>query len=50
MGVEVGTDIIWKYANDYKLPILLAVNQLDNEKSDFDKTIQEAKNHFWPKV
>ncbi|HRA73038.1 MAG TPA: GTP-binding protein, partial [Flavobacterium sp.] len=50
MGVEVGTDIIWEYANDYKLPILLAVNQLDNEKSDFDKTIQEAKDHFGQSV
>ena len=31
MGVEGGTDIIWEYANDYQLSILLAVNQLDNE-------------------
>ena len=43
MGVEVGTDIIWQYTNDYKLPMLLAVNHLDNDKSDFDKTIAEAK-------
>jgi len=50
MGVEVGTDIIWEYANDYKLPILLAVNHLDNEKSDFDKTIKEAKDHFGQSV
>ncbi|HSN48464.1 MAG TPA: elongation factor G [Flavobacterium sp.] len=46
MGVEVGTDIIWEYANEYKLPMLLAINHLDNEKSDFDKTVQEAKDHF----
>lgn len=50
MGVEVGTDIIWKYTNDFQLPMLLAVNHLDNEKSDFDKTIQEAKSHFGNKV
>jgi elongation factor G len=50
MGVEVGTDIIWEYANIYKLPILIVANQLDNEKSDFDKTIQEAKEHFGQNV
>lgn len=46
MGVEVGTDIIWDYTNDYKLPMLLAVNHLDNEKSDYDRTVNEAKAHF----
>jgi elongation factor G len=46
MGVEVGTDIIWKYTNEYKLPMILAVNHLDNGKADFDKTILEAKSHF----
>lgn len=46
MGVEVGTDIIWDYTNSYKLPMLFVVNQLDHEKSDFDKTVAEAKNHF----
>lgn len=50
MGVEVGTDIIWQYTNDYKLPMLLAVNHLDNDKSDFEKTIAEAKEHFGNQV
>ncbi len=46
MGVEVGTDIIWTYTDEYNLPMLLAVNHLDNEKADFDKTVREAKSHF----
>lgn len=46
MGVEVGTDIIWEYTDQYKLPMLLAVNHLDNEKADFDKTVRQAKAHF----
>ncbi|RAR70613.1 elongation factor G [Flavobacterium aciduliphilum] len=50
MGVEVGTDIIWEYTEAYKLPMLLAVNHLDNEKSDFDKSVREAKNHFGTNV
>ncbi|MBN8567139.1 MAG: elongation factor G [Flavobacteriales bacterium] len=46
MGVEVGTDIIWQYTNEFKLPVIFAVNQLDHEKADFDKTVAEAKAHF----
>jgi len=46
MGVEVGTEIIWEYTKQFKTPIILAVNQLDNAKADFDKTVKEAKNHF----
>lgn len=46
MGVEVGTDIIWQYTNEFKLPTIFAVNQLDHEKADFDKTVAEAKAHF----
>ena len=50
MGVEVGTDIIWQYTNQFKLPVIIAVNHLDNDKSDFDKTIAEAKEHFGNQV
>lgn len=50
MGVEVGTDIIWQYTNEFKLPTIFAVNQLDHEKADFDKTVAEAKAHFGNQV
>ena len=46
MGVEVGTDIIIEYTDKFKTPVIIAVNQLDHPKSDFDKTINEAKQHF----
>jgi len=45
-GVEVGTDIIWEYTEKFKTPMIFLVNKLDDEKADFDKTIQEAKSHF----
>jgi elongation factor G len=50
MGIEVGTEIIWEYTEQFKTPIILAVNQLDNAKADFDKTAAEAKNHFGARV
>ena len=45
-GVEVGTDIFARYANQYKLPLIVAVNQLDSEKADWEKTIAEMKETF----
>jgi len=45
-GVEVGTDIIWEYTDNFKTPTLFVVNQLDKEEADFDKTLREAKTHF----
>ena len=45
-GVEVGTDLIWDYTEKFKTPMILAVNKLDQDKADFDKTVQQAKDHF----
>jgi elongation factor G len=50
MGIEVGTDIIWQYTETFKTPMIFAVNQLDQEKADFDKTVQQAKDHFGSKL
>lgn len=46
MGVEVGTDIIWEYTERFKTPMIFAVNKLDDDQADFDKTVQQAKDHF----
>jgi elongation factor G len=50
MGVEVGTDVIWEYTEKFKTPMILAVNKLDDDKADFDKTVAEAKSHFGNKI
>jgi elongation factor G len=50
MGVEVGTDIIWEYTEKFKTPMIIAVNKLDDDKADFDKTVQQAKDHFGNKI
>jgi len=49
-GVEVGTDIIWEYTEQFKTPMLFAVNKLDDETADFDKTVSQAKAHFGNKI
>jgi len=50
MGVEVGTDIIWEYTEKFKTPMIFAVNKLDDDSADFDRTVQQAKDHFGSKV
>lgn len=50
MGVEVGTDIIWEYTEKFKTPMIFAVNKLDDDQADFDKTVQQAKDHFGNKL
>ena len=50
MGVEVGTDVIWEYTDKFRTPMIFAVNKLDHDKADFDRTVREAKDHFGNKV
>lgn len=50
MGVEVGTDIIWEYTDKFKTPMIFAVNKIDDDQADFDKTVQQAKDHFGNKI
>lgn len=49
-GVEVGTDIIWDYTEQFKTPMIFAVNKLDHENADYQRTVNEAKAHFGNKV
>lgn len=50
MGVEVGADLIWDYTERFKTPMLIAINKLDHDKADYDKTLRQAKEHFGNKV
>jgi elongation factor G len=49
-GVEVGTDVIWEYTEKFRTPMIFAVNKLDHDKADFDKTVQQAKDHYGNKI
>jgi len=45
-GVEVGTELIWNYVQSFQKPIVFAINQVDHPKSDFENTIEKAKQRF----
>ncbi|MGV3639120.1 MAG: elongation factor G [Adhaeribacter sp.] len=47
-GVEVGTELLWDYVDRYNKPTILAVNQLDTEKANFQQTLEEAQAFFGP--
>lgn len=49
-GVEVGTELLWSYIDQYQKPTILAINQLDSDKANYNQTIEEAKKFFGPAV
>ncbi|RYY90375.1 MAG: elongation factor G [Chitinophagaceae bacterium] len=49
-GVEVGSDVIWQYTERFRTPMIFAINKLDHDKADFERTVQHAKDHFGPRV
>lgn len=49
-GVEVGTQIHARYASEYNIPQIIAVNQLDNEKANWENTVDGLKQTFGKKA
>jgi len=49
-GVEVGTEITWRYTTKHHSPVVFAVNQMDHEKANFDETLRQLKQYFGDKV
>ncbi len=45
-GVEVGTEKVWSYANDFNLPRIVVINKLDRENADFERTLEQLRTHF----
>jgi len=49
-GVEVGSEIAWEYAAENNTPIIIAINQVDHDKAEFDKVVDQAKASYGNKV
>ena len=45
-GVEVSTELVWNYADQFQKPVILAINQVDHPKSNFDTTVDSVKQRF----
>lgn len=49
-GVEVGTELVWDYANEAKLPRMLLVNRMDRENTDFERVLEQLRQVFGHRV
>ena len=45
-GVQVQTEKVWKFANEYALPRAIVVNRLDRERADFFRTLETLQKRL----
>jgi elongation factor G len=45
-GVEVGTEIVWRYTQEYQNSVLILLNKLDQENADFDRVVAQAREQL----
>jgi elongation factor G len=45
-GVEVSTELVWNYADQFRKPVIIAINQIDHQKSNFDMAVDSVKKRF----
>jgi elongation factor G len=45
-GVEVQTEKVWAFTEDFKLPRAIIVNKLDRERADFQRAFESVQTNF----
>ncbi len=45
-GFEVGTELIWNYIDQFRKPTILAINQMDHPKANFEATWDSIRVSF----
>ena len=48
-GIEVGTEIAYRYSNKLNTPLIFTINHLDAEKANFDDSVNQLKDYFGSK-
>lgn len=49
-GVEVTTEKVWKFADEFRLPRLIIVNKMDRERASFTRTLDALQKKFGKNV
>ncbi|MFN2374505.1 MAG: elongation factor G [Cyclonatronaceae bacterium] len=49
-GVEVGTEVLWNYARNLNIPSIIVVNKVDSPNSNFQNTVDQARDRFGREV
>src|SRR6185295_16924858 len=45
-GVEVQTEKVWEFSNDFKLPRAVIINKLERERADFKRGLESVNEFF----
>ncbi|RME37744.1 MAG: elongation factor G, partial [Thermoflexia bacterium] len=45
-GVEVGTELVWTYAEQQQLPRMVVIHKMNRENADFSRALQSLRNAF----
>jgi len=45
-GVEVGTELVWQYAEEMNVPRIILVNKMDRENADYDRALEQLRASF----
>jgi elongation factor G len=45
-GVEVGAELAWEYADEFKLPRIVIINKMNRERANFSKALEDVKEAF----
>ena len=49
-GVEVSTERVWKFAEEFELPRLVVINKMDREHASFTRTLDALQKKFGKNV
>ncbi len=47
-GVEVQTEKVWEYAEEFSLPRIFFINKMDRERADFNRVSEMIRKNFSP--
>ncbi|HMF76061.1 MAG TPA: elongation factor G [Bryobacteraceae bacterium] len=45
-GIEVSTEKVWSFAEEFGLPCVLLINKLDRERSSFERVLADIQQRF----
>jgi elongation factor G len=49
-GVEVGTEKVWDYSQQFRRPVIFCVSMMDKEHGNFAKVYDDIRSHLTPKA
>lgn len=49
-GIEVGTELVWRYADELELPRMVVVNKMDRENANWDGIIDGLNELFGDRI